>query len=110
MTVEEREHYENLARYYNSKKEPCKTEMMKFKCVVEYEYPHEHKPPIEAEIYLHGDMVSTSEIKPIKTGYWKRISPAGIYVCSECGQYLMTAKIESYKFCHGCGAEMGEQK
>lgn len=40
------------------------------------------------------------------TGRWKRISPAGIYECSECGQNVMTGDIECYKFCHGCGAKM----
>ncbi len=41
-----------------------------------------------------------------KTGRWKRISPAGIYECSECGQNVMTGDIECYQFCHGCGAKM----
>jgi len=39
-------------------------------------------------------------------GEWKRISPAGIYECSCCGQNVMTNDIECYKFCHGCGAKM----
>ena len=39
-------------------------------------------------------------------GEWKRISPAGIYECSCCGQNVMTSDIECYKFCHGCGARM----
>lgn len=39
-------------------------------------------------------------------GEWKRISPAGIYECSCCGQNIMTSDIECYKFCHGCGARM----
>lgn len=41
-----------------------------------------------------------------KAGKWKRISPAGIYECSLCGQNVMTDDIEAYSFCHGCGAEM----
>jgi hypothetical protein len=41
-----------------------------------------------------------------KTGKWLKISPAGIYECSECGQAVMTGDIEAYKFCHGCGAKM----
>ena len=41
-----------------------------------------------------------------KTGTWKKISPAIICECSECGQMVMTGDIESYKFCHGCGARM----
>ena len=96
--------------FYCADFEVKENKTMKYKAIVEYEYPIEHKPPVKADIYLHGDKVSTKKIKPIKTGYWKRISPAGIYVCSECGQNLMTAKIECYKFCHGCSAEMGEQK
>ena len=43
-------------------------------------------------------------------GEWKRISPAGIYECSCCGQNVMTSDIECYKFCHGCGASMKGRK
>ena len=43
-----------------------------------------------------------------KTGRWIKISPAGIYECSECGQNVMTSDICAYKFCHGCGAKMVE--
>lgn len=38
---------------------------MKFKCIVEYEYPVEHKPPVAAEIVLHGDRVVTFDITVI---------------------------------------------
>ncbi len=41
-----------------------------------------------------------------KTGKWVKISSAGIYKCSQCGQTVITADIEAYKFCHGCGAKM----
>ncbi len=41
-----------------------------------------------------------------KTGRWNKISPAGIYECSECGKNVMTADIEAYEFCHGCGCKM----
>lgn len=41
-----------------------------------------------------------------KTGRWKKISPANIYECSECGQNVMTDDICAYNICHGCGAEM----
>ena len=41
-----------------------------------------------------------------KTGKWVKISAAGIYECSQCGQNVMTSDIEAYKFCHGCGAKM----
>lgn len=49
------------------------------------------------------------EFKPLgNKPHWKMISPAKIYECSECGQNVMTDDIECYKFCHGCGARMGE--
>lgn len=41
-----------------------------------------------------------------KTGKWVKISPAGIYECNQCGQNVMTADIEAYKFCPNCGAKM----
>ena len=45
-------------------------------------------------------IVNEKPIMTIKTGQWKRISPAGIYECSECGQNVMTGDIECYQFCH----------
>lgn len=36
---------------------------MKFKVIVEYEYPIEHKCPVKAEIVLHGDKVISDNIK-----------------------------------------------
>lgn len=47
-----------------------------------------------------------------KRGKWKKISPAGIYKCSQCGKTVMTGYIEEYDFCHGCGADMrkGEER
>lgn len=39
---------------------------MKFKVLVEYEYPIEHKLPVKAEIVLHGDRVVTDNIKWIE--------------------------------------------
>ena len=41
-----------------------------------------------------------------KHGRWKKIGPAGPYECSECGQNVMTADIECYKYCNSCGAKM----
>ena len=55
----------------------------------------------------HGDLPSVNPQEP-KTGHWIKISPAGIYECSECGQNVMTSDICAYKFCHGCGAKMVE--
>lgn len=43
-----------------------------------------------------------------KMGRWIKISPAGIYECSECGQNVMTGDIDAYRHCHGCGAKMSE--
>lgn len=34
---------------------------------------------------------------------WRKISPAGIYECTKCGQNVMTGDIDCYKYCHGCG-------
>lgn len=49
-----------------------------------------------------------SEIPPVENkGEWKCISPTRIYECSCCGQHVMTSDIKFYKFCHGCGADMG---
>ena len=45
-----------------------------------------------------------------KTGRWVKISPAGIYECSECGQNVMTGDIDAYRHCHGCGAKMAESE
>ena len=45
-----------------------------------------------------------------KTGRWLQISPARIYECSECAQMVMTDDISCYKYCHGCGANMGGEQ
>ena len=45
-------------------------------------------------------------VQPERTGKWIRISPAKIYECSLCGKNVMTADIDEYHFCHGCGARM----
>lgn len=39
---------------------------MKFRVLVEYEYPIEHKTPVKAELILHGDRVVTDNIKWIE--------------------------------------------
>ena len=46
---------------------------MKFKCIVEYEYPVEHKPPVKAELILHGDRVVTDKITPLPKGHGRLI-------------------------------------
>ena len=51
----------------------------------------------------------TIEAEPVKHGHW--IWRGGnLYECSECGQNVMTNDIECYKYCHGCGARMGEEE
>lgn len=66
-----------------------------------------------------GDIVVASEhnfdcLPPVtpkpKMGHWVKISPAGIYECSECGQNVMTGDIDAYRHCHGCGAKMAESE
>ena len=49
---------------------------MKFKVIVEYEYPIEHKCPVKAEIVLHGDKVISDNIE------WLEQEP-----CEDCKHY-----------------------
>lgn len=44
-----------------------------------------------------------TEQEPVR---WLKISPAGIYECSGCGQIVLTSDIEAYRFCHGCGRKV----
>lgn len=37
---------------------------------------------------------------------WKKIHPAGIYECEQCGINVMTDDIEAYAYCHGCGRKV----
>lgn len=48
----------------------------------------------------------SADAAPVRHGRWIKISPAGIYECSECGKNVMTSDIEAYVWCHGCGARM----
>lgn len=66
-------------------------------------------------VNIHGDIEGDYEIiKQISNpdlaenihAQWKKISPTKIYECSRCGQNVMTSDIDSYKYCHGCGAKM----
>lgn len=52
------------------------------------------------------DEAPTVDAEPVRHGRWKRISPAGIYECTKCGQEVMTSDIDVYDYCHGCGAKM----
>lgn len=56
------------------------------------------------------DEAPTVDAVPVRHGRWKRISPAGIYECTKCGQEVMTSDIDVYDYCHGCGATMDEEK
>ena len=80
---------------------------MKFKCIVEYEYPVSHKPPVKAELVLHGDRVVTDNIEPYnqKQGKWCRKMS---WECSCCHKVEYTQDIASYHYCRHCGAKMGE--
>lgn len=50
--------------------------------------------------------VESADVAPVRHGHWIKISPAGIYECSECQKNVMTSDIEVYEYCHGCGAKM----
>lgn len=47
-----------------------------------------------------------ADVALVRHGHWIKISPAGIYECSECEKNVMTSDIEAYECCHGCGARM----
>ena len=70
---------------------------------------------IESETYRHDYLdhvidiiedIPSADVAPVRHGHWIKISPAGIYECSECGKNVMTSDIEAYEYCHGCGARM----
>lgn len=48
------------------------------------------------------------DVEPVRHAHWKKISPAGIYECSNCKQDVMTSDICVYNYCHMCGARMDE--
>ena len=48
------------------------------------------------------------DVALVRHGHWIKISPAGIYECSECGKNVMTSDIEAYEYCHNCGARMDD--
>ena len=74
----------------------------------------EHIKKTESELMLGAlstflrvlDITPTADVVPVRHGHWVKISPAGIYECSECGKNVMTSDIEAYVWCHGCGARM----
>lgn len=62
---------------------------------------------LPSEIIRSINEQPTADVPERKVGKWLKISPAGIYECSACGQVVMTGDIAAYKYCHGCGARMG---
>lgn len=50
--------------------------------------------------------IPSADAAPVRHGHWIKISPAGIYECSECQKNVMTSDIEAYEYCHGCGVRM----
>ena len=79
-------------------------------------------PKVKVMDFRHGEMnglnwacdtieaMPSTDVAPVLRGHWIKISPAGIYECSECGKNVMTSDIEAYEYCHGCGARMdGEE-
>jgi hypothetical protein len=62
--------------------------------------------PYRADVQAELDNAPTADVVPVRHGHWIKISPAGIYECSECGKNVMTSDIKAYEYCHGCGARM----
>jgi DNA-directed RNA polymerase subunit RPC12/RpoP len=58
-------------------------------------------------VYAH-DIRTLPPVKPPKpkTGHWIKITPSGIYMCSECEQNVLTGDIDVYHYCHHCGIKM----
>lgn len=76
--------------------------------------PYDTSDSMDKALYnfVHNTLICcpSADVRENIHGEWKRISPAGIYECSCCGQDVMTSDIECYKFCHGCGADMRGEK
>lgn len=66
------------------------------------------EPESRREWYMRGYRDAQSERK---TGRWIVSEPQGvwtnIYHCSECGEGVMSCKVDLPKFCGHCGAWMG---
>ena len=84
---------------------------MKFIALVEYDYPVEHKPPVKAELVLHGDRVDAENIVligsvghrvPIKSKWNLDPNKSGIFECDHCRVW----KVAKTKYCSECGAFM----
>jgi len=81
---------------------------MKFIALVEYEYPVEHKPPVKAELVLHGDRIETDNIIligcPIRNelkSIWNKDNQNN-FECDHCKVW----KVAKTKYCPECGAFM----
>lgn len=86
---------------------------MKFIALVEYDYPVEHKPPVKAELVLHGDRVETENVKIISVdrsekAAWVGIDaePHEIWECNRCGDTIITEDLTDFQYCPHCGAFM----
>ena len=62
--------------------------------------------PISDAYFAIGKAIKALSQPQRIEGKWVRISPAGIYECSICGKNVMTSDIDTYDYCHGCGADM----
>lgn len=65
-----------------------------------------YKCGVEMALAYIGTEPTIDDVAPVRHGHWIKISPAGIYECSECQKNVMTSDIEAYVWCHGCGAMM----
>lgn len=92
------------------KQEPCEDAISRawIKEAIHNLYRYSRHTPTEEDLqeYIVDDAHSVTPKQRI--GHWVKISPAGIYECSECGQNVMTGDIDAYRHCHGCGAKMSE--
>ena len=83
---------------------------MKFVALVEYDYPVLHKPPVKAELVLHGDRVDGKIIEIGEHGFgaWVGIDaePHGIWECNACGDTIITEDLTDFQYCPHCGAFM----
>jgi hypothetical protein len=63
--------------------------MAKYKCIVEYEYPVDHKPPVKAEIILHGDSVTSTNVTSFTDRPHGEWIPCSERLPEENGKYLV---------------------
>jgi len=58
-------------------------------------------------LLLRKDLRDLPPVQPQpKTGHWIKITPSGIYMCSECEHNVLTGDIDAYHHCHHCGIKM----